>query len=135
MENQSRNQSAAEVERLNKKKYRNKDKEGTSKPSPKKGCFVNTTTQTSRATSNTYNSNFNADTPLWSESISSEEEGIGMRKDRRKINVENTKEEVKGKMSEEEEIKIPEGSRKIHVEAVNEETKESSSEEEYIGIC
>ena len=46
------------------KKDRNKNKEGTSKPSPKKRCFVNKTTRTSRAISNTNNSNFNADTPL-----------------------------------------------------------------------
>ena len=51
-----------------------------------------------------------------------------MRKVRGKSNVENTNEEMKGKISEEEEIKIPKFSRKIHVETVNEETKESSSE-------
>ena len=48
---------------------------------------MNNTTQTSQTTSKTYNSDFNADTPLWSESISSEEEDIVMRKGRRKINV------------------------------------------------
>ena len=46
-----------------------------------------------------------------------------MRKDRIKINVENTNEEVKGKSSEEEDIKRPKCNRKIHVETVNEETK------------
>ena len=34
--------------------------------------------------------------PQWSEAISIEEEDIGMRKCRRKSNVENTNEEVKG---------------------------------------
>ena len=48
---------------------------------------MNKTTRTSQATSNTYNSNFNADTPRWSKSGSSEEDGIGIRKGRRKINV------------------------------------------------
>ena len=43
-----------------------------------------------------------------------------MRKGRRKSNVDNTNEEVKGKISEEEEIKIPKCSRKIHVETVDE---------------
>ena len=42
-----------------------------------------------------------------------------MRKGRRKINVVNTNEEVKGKISEEEEIKIPKCSRKSHVETIN----------------
>ena len=53
---------------------------------------------------------------------------------RRKINVENTSKEVKGKSSEEEDIKIPKYSIKNHDETANEETKESSSEEEDIGI-
>ena len=45
---QLRNQSVAEVEGLNiEKKDRNKEKEGTSKPSPKKGCSMNKTTRTS----------------------------------------------------------------------------------------
>ena len=38
----------------------------------KKSCFVNTKTQTSQATSNNYNSNFNSGIPEWSEAISSE---------------------------------------------------------------
>ena len=57
-----------------------------------------------------------------------EEEYIGIRKGRRKSNVENKNEEVRVKISEEEEIKIPNCIRKIHVETVNEETKERSSE-------
>ena len=53
-------QRAAELKILNReKKYRNKKKEGTSKPSPKKGCFLNQTTLTSQATSNTSNSYHN----------------------------------------------------------------------------
>ena len=66
---------------------------------------MNKTTRTSRATSNTNNLNYNADTQQWSEAISSEEEYIGMRKGGRKSNVENTNKEVKGESSEEEEIK------------------------------
>ena len=84
---------------------------------------MNKTTRISQATSNTNNSNFNADTPLWSEASSGEEEDIGMRKDRRKSNVVNTNEEVGGKISEEEDIKIPKCSIKGYVETVNEETK------------
>ena len=90
---------------------------------------MNKTILKSRATSNTYNSNFNGDTPLWSEASSSEEEVIGMRKVKRKSNIENTNKDVKGKISEEGDIKIPKCSRKNHVETVKEETKESSSEE------
>ena len=53
MKDQFMKQSAAEIEKLNrKKKARNKREEGTSNPS-KKFCFVNKTTWTSRATSNT----------------------------------------------------------------------------------
>ena len=85
-------------------KVQKKNKEGTSKPSPKKVCFVNKITRTSRATSDTYNSNFNADTPLWSESSSGEEDYIGMLKGRIRSNVENTSKEVKGGSIEEEEI-------------------------------
>ena len=48
IENQSRKQSAAEVEILNRKNNRNKNKEGTSKPYPKRGCFVNKTTRRSQ---------------------------------------------------------------------------------------
>ena len=43
-----------------------------------------------------------------------------MREGGKKINVENTNKEVKGKSSEEEEIKIHKCSRKSHVETVNE---------------
>ena len=57
-------------------------------------------TRTSQTTSNTYNPDFIEDTPLWSEERISEEEDILMRKGRRKINVKNTKEEVKGKSRE-----------------------------------
>ena len=95
---------------------------------------MNKITRTSRATSNTYNSNFNANTPLWSEASSGEEEDIGMLKGRRKSNSVNTNKEVRGKITEEEEIEIPKCSRKSHVETVNEETKESSSEAKEIGI-
>ena len=61
------------------KKDRNKINEDTSKPSQKKACFVNKTTQTSRATSNNSNSSFNAYIPYWIEASSSEEEDIVMR--------------------------------------------------------
>ena len=57
---------------------------------------MNKTNRKSQTKSNTYNSDFNADTPLWSESGISKEEDIGMCKGRRISNVENTKEEVKG---------------------------------------
>ena len=67
--------------------------------------MLNNTTRTSQAISNTYNSNFNADTPLCSEASSSEEEDIGMRKGMRKGHFENTNKEVKGKIIEKEEIK------------------------------
>ena len=70
---QLRKQISAEVERLNRgKKDRNKKKEGISKPSPKKGCFVNKKTRTSQATSNTSNSDINMDIPQCIEAISSE---------------------------------------------------------------
>ena len=95
---------------------------------------MNKTTQKSLARSNTYNSNFNAETPQLSEAISSKEEDIGICKGRRKSNVKITNKEVKGKSSEYEEIKIPNCGRKRHVENVYEETKEISSEEEEIGI-
>ena len=95
---------------------------------------MNKTTRISRAKSNTYNSIFNVDIPRWSEARSRKEEDIGIRKGRRKSNVDNKKKEVKVKNSEEEEIKIPKCSRKSHVETVNEETKEIISEEEDIGI-
>ena len=52
---------------------------------------MNKTTQTSRATSNTSNSNFNAYIPKWIEESSSEEEEIGILKVRRNINANNTK--------------------------------------------
>ena len=52
----------------------------------KRSCFVNKTTRTSRATSNTSNSNFNANIPQWNGARSSNEEDIGMSKCRRKSN-------------------------------------------------
>ena len=61
---------------------------------------MNKTTQTIKTTSNTYNYDFNADTSLWGEASSNKEEDIVMRKGRRKSNVENKNEEVKGKSSE-----------------------------------
>ena len=54
----------------------------------KKSCFVNEITRTSRATSTTYNSNFNAKITQWIEASSSEEEDIGICKWKRKSNVE-----------------------------------------------
>ena len=59
---QLKKESAAEVVRLNREK-KDKKKEGTSKPFPKKGCFVNKTTRTSRVTTNTSHLNFNMDIP------------------------------------------------------------------------
>ena len=51
---QSRNQSAKEVKKPNRyNKTREGNKEDTSNPSPKKGCFLNETNQTSRARSYT----------------------------------------------------------------------------------
>ena len=58
-----------------------------------------------RAESNTYNSKFNADTPLWSEASSGKEEDIGMRKGREKSNVVNTNEELKGKLVKRKRLK------------------------------
>ena len=88
---------------------------------------MNKTTRTIRATRNTFNSNFNAVIPQWIESSNSEEEDIGIRKGKRKNNVENTNKEVKVKNSEVEQIKVPKCSRKSHVETVKEEMKESIS--------
>ena len=80
---------------------------------------MNKTIQTSRATSNTSNSNFNANIPQWSEASSSEDEDIGIRKFRRNSNVEIINGEVKKISSEAEEIKIRNCSRKIHVDILN----------------
>ena len=66
---------------------------------------MNKSTQTSRATSNTSNSDFNSNLLQWSKASSSDEEDIGMRKCRRKSKYEITNEESKGKISEVEEIK------------------------------
>ena len=73
-------------------KEQRKNKEGTSNISPKKGCFDNNTTQTSQATSNTSNLYLNADITQWIEARINKEGDIGMRKGRRKSNVENTNE-------------------------------------------
>ena len=54
------------------------------------------TTQTSQETSNTTNSNVNANIPQLDEASRSEEENIEMRKGMRKIDFENTNKEVKG---------------------------------------
>ena len=62
------------LKKLNREKNsRNKRKEGTSDPSPKKACFVNKTTRTSLATINTSDSNFITNIPQWSEASSSKE--------------------------------------------------------------
>ena len=95
---------------------------------------MNKTTQTNRSTINTSNSNFNADTPHWSEARSSEEEEIRMSNCMIKSNVEIINDEVKGSISEAEEIKIRKCRRKSHVYIINEEMKGSSIEEEYILI-
>ena len=105
---QSRNESAKEVKKPNRyNKTTNGNKEDTSKPSPKKGCFVNETNQTSLVRNYTYKSNLNAKTGSFSGASSSEEEDIGMRKGREKSDFENTNEELNGKSIEEEEIKSP----------------------------
>ena len=95
---------------------------------------MNKRTRTSLETGNNSNLYFNVNMPQWSEAISSEEEDVGMRKYRRKNNVEIKNEEVKGKSSKSEEIKILKCSRKSHVENINEEMKGRSSKEEEIGI-
>ena len=81
-----RKQSAAKFEIPNReKKDRKRKKETTSKPSTKKGFFVNKTTRISLATSNTSNLNINADIPQWSLTCNSEEEDTGMSKGKIKI--------------------------------------------------
>ena len=67
----------------------------------KKGYFVNKKTVASRATSNTYNSNFNTDTQLWSEAIIIEKEDIGMLRGKRQSIVDIDKKQAKGKSREE----------------------------------
>ena len=91
-------------------------------------------TQTSRAISNTYKSNFNGNITQWSEARSSDEEDIGICKCRIKINAEITNEEVKVKSSEVEDIKVLKCTMKSHVDIINEVMKGRSSEEEYILI-
>ena len=89
---QSNNEIAKEVEKPNRyNKTRNGIKKDTSKPSPKKGCFVNEKNQTSRARSYNYKSNLNAKKCSCSEASSSKEEDIGMRKGRRKSDFDHTK--------------------------------------------
>ena len=123
IENKPRKQSAVEVERPNRKKGQKQKKGRYIQAFSKKGCFVNKTTRTSRATSNTYTRDFNAYIPHCSGSSSGEEEDIGMCKCRRKINAENKNVDVKGKRSEVEEIKIPKCIRRIRVEITNKEVK------------
>ena len=77
------------------------------------------TTRTCRATSNTSNSNFNADISQWSEVVSSEEEYIGITNCRRKSDVDIINEEVKGSSSEGEDIKICKCRRKSHVDIIS----------------
>ena len=96
----------------------------------KKVCFVNKTTRTSQATSNTSDLNFNVDIPQWNGASSSKKEDIGMHLCRGKTNVEIPNEEVKGKSCKLEEIKTPKCSIKSHVETVNEQIKGRISEEE-----
>ena len=74
---------------------------------------MNKTTRKSLETSNTSNSNFNANIPQWIESSISEEEDILILKCKRKINADITNEEVKGSISEVEEIKIRKCSGKV----------------------
>ena len=74
---------------------------------------MNKKIRTSRATSNTSNSNINMEIPKWSEESINEEEDIGMRNGRIKSSFENTIENVKGKRSKKEEIKIPKCSKKV----------------------
>ena len=74
-----------EVERQNRKKMAETKKVRYIQAFSKKGCFLNKTTQTSKKTSKTYNSDFNVDTPLWSEASSSEEEDIVKRKGKKKV--------------------------------------------------
>ena len=71
------------------------------------------TNQTSRARSYSYKSNLNAKTGSCIESSSSEEEDVGMRKNRRKSDFDNTNEESNGKTIEEEEIKLPRYGKKV----------------------
>ena len=67
--------------------------------------------------------------PQWSRARISEEEEIGMRKCRRRINFGIMNEEVKGSSSEVVEIKIRKCSIKSHIDIMDEEMKVISSEE------
>ena len=94
--------------------------ENTSKPSPKKCCIVDETNKTSQAKSYSYKSNYNAKKGTCSHASSSEEEGVGMRKGRRKDDFDYANEESNGKSIEEEEIKLPKCGRKDGVTNLNE---------------
>ena len=94
----------------------------------KKGCFLNKTTRTSRATSNTYNSNFMRTHHYRVKQVVVKRKILEcLRVGEKVILWLQTK-------KWEEEIKIPKCSRKSHVETVNEESKESSSEAKEIRI-
>ena len=86
------------------------------------------TTQTSRATSNTSNSNFNSPVPYWIEASISEEYEIGMRKYSEKSNANIISDEVKVSSSEVEKIKIHKCRRKSGVDIINKLMKGSSSD-------
>ena len=110
---QQRKQSAADVEKLNRKK-RTETKEKKLRLSLlKKGCFVNKTTQNIQATSNASNPDINTDITRWIEESSSEEEYI---KCSRKSHVGTVNEEIKGRSSEQEDIGILKSRRKSRVE-------------------
>ena len=85
-----------------------------------KTCFVNNTTRTSQATSDTSNSNINVDIKQCSEASSSEEEDI---KCSRKSHVETVNEEMKVSSSEEEDIGIRKCRRRSRVEMMKKEVK------------
>ena len=88
---------------------------------------MNKTTLTSQATGDTSNSNFGAKIPQWSEASSSEEGDVGMRKCKRKGNVEIKNGKVKGSSGEVEEIKIRKCKSKSHVFIINDKIKEIGS--------
>ena len=85
----------------------------------KKGCFADETNRISQANSDPYKSNLNEKTGSFIEVSSSEEEDVGMRKIRRKIDFDNTNKESNGNIIEEEEIKLPKFGRKGDVKNVN----------------
>ena len=77
------------------------------------------TNKTSRANSDSYNSNLNVKKGACTESISSEEEDVGMHKIRRKGGFEHTNKESNGISSEEEDIKLPKCGSKGDVKNLN----------------